>query len=71
MSLFVWVLLGLVAGFIASHLVNHHGEGIVLDALLGSRQIYVHEAGSVGGGRQGGNLEGIERFARIAIGEFG
>ena len=35
MSLFVWILLGLVAGFIASHIVSHHGEGIVLDALLG------------------------------------
>jgi len=35
MSLFVWILLGLVAGFIASHLVNHRGEGIVLDVLLG------------------------------------
>ena len=35
MSLFVWILLGLVAGFIASHLVSHHGEGIVLDVLLG------------------------------------
>ena len=35
MSLFVWILLGLVAGFIASHVVNHRGEGIVLDVLLG------------------------------------
>jgi uncharacterized membrane protein YeaQ/YmgE (transglycosylase-associated protein family) len=35
MSLFVWILLGLVAGFLASHIVNHRGEGIVLDALLG------------------------------------
>jgi uncharacterized membrane protein YeaQ/YmgE (transglycosylase-associated protein family) len=35
MSLFVWILLGLVSGFIASHLVNHRGEGIVLDVLLG------------------------------------
>jgi uncharacterized membrane protein YeaQ/YmgE (transglycosylase-associated protein family) len=35
MSLFIWILLGLVAGFIASHIVNHHGEGIVLDVLLG------------------------------------
>jgi uncharacterized membrane protein YeaQ/YmgE (transglycosylase-associated protein family) len=35
MSLFIWILLGLVAGFLASHLVNHRGEGIVLDALLG------------------------------------
>lgn len=35
MTLFVWILLGLVAGFIASHIVNHHGEGIVWDVLLG------------------------------------
>jgi len=35
MPLFIWILLGLVAGFLASHLVNHRGEGIVLDALLG------------------------------------
>jgi uncharacterized membrane protein YeaQ/YmgE (transglycosylase-associated protein family) len=35
MTLFVWIMLGLVAGLIASHLVNHHGEGVVLDTLLG------------------------------------
>ena len=35
MSLFVWILLGLVAGFIASHIVNHRGEGMILDVLLG------------------------------------
>jgi uncharacterized membrane protein YeaQ/YmgE (transglycosylase-associated protein family) len=35
MSLFAWLLLGLLAGFIASHLVNHRGEGMVLDVLLG------------------------------------
>jgi uncharacterized membrane protein YeaQ/YmgE (transglycosylase-associated protein family) len=35
MTLFVWILLGLVAGFLASHIVNHRGEGIVVDALLG------------------------------------
>ena len=35
MTLFVWILLGLVAGFIASHIVNRHGEGIILDILLG------------------------------------
>ena len=35
MSLLAWLLLGLLAGFIASHLVNHHGEGMVLDVLLG------------------------------------
>ena len=36
MSLLVWILLGLVAGFIASHIVNHRGEGVVLDVLLGA-----------------------------------
>ena len=35
MSLLAWILLGLLAGFIASHLVNHRGEGMVLDILLG------------------------------------
>jgi uncharacterized membrane protein YeaQ/YmgE (transglycosylase-associated protein family) len=35
MPLFAWILLGLLAGFIASHLVNHRGEGMVLDVLLG------------------------------------
>jgi uncharacterized membrane protein YeaQ/YmgE (transglycosylase-associated protein family) len=35
MSLFAWLLLGLLSGFIASHLVNHRGEGMVLDILLG------------------------------------
>jgi uncharacterized membrane protein YeaQ/YmgE (transglycosylase-associated protein family) len=35
MSLFIWIILGLISGFIASHLVNHRGEGMVLDILLG------------------------------------
>ena len=35
MSLLAWIVLGLLAGFIASHLVNHRGEGMILDVLLG------------------------------------
>ena len=35
MSLFLWIVLGLIAGFVASHLVDHRGEGMVLDILLG------------------------------------
>lgn len=35
MSVFAWIVLGLLAGFIGSHLVNHRGEGMVLDVLLG------------------------------------
>jgi uncharacterized membrane protein YeaQ/YmgE (transglycosylase-associated protein family) len=35
MSIIAWILLGLVAGFIASKVVNHTGEGIILDIVLG------------------------------------
>ena len=35
MSILAWVVLGLLAGFIGSKLVNKTGEGIVLDIVLG------------------------------------
>jgi uncharacterized membrane protein YeaQ/YmgE (transglycosylase-associated protein family) len=35
MSLFAWILLGLISGFIASKIVNRTGEGIFLDIVLG------------------------------------
>ncbi len=35
MSFLAWLVLGLIAGFIASHLVNRRGEGILVDILLG------------------------------------
>jgi len=35
MSLLAWIILGLVAGFVASKLVNRSGEGFVLDIVLG------------------------------------
>lgn len=35
MSIIGWIVLGLIAGFIASRIVNHAGEGIFLDILLG------------------------------------
>ena len=35
MSFLAWVVLGLLAGYIGSKLVNKRGEGIVLDILLG------------------------------------
>ena len=35
MGIIAWILLGLVAGFIASKLVNKSGEGLVLDIILG------------------------------------
>jgi uncharacterized membrane protein YeaQ/YmgE (transglycosylase-associated protein family) len=35
MSIVAWIVLGLVAGFIGSKLVNKKGEGLVLDIGLG------------------------------------
>ena len=35
MSMIAWIVLGLIAGFIASKLVNKTGEDIVLDLGLG------------------------------------
>lgn len=35
MSLLAWIVLGLIAGFIASKMVNKTGEGMMLDILLG------------------------------------
>ena len=35
MSFLAWIVLGLLAGFIGSKLVNKQGEGFVLDILLG------------------------------------
>jgi uncharacterized membrane protein YeaQ/YmgE (transglycosylase-associated protein family) len=35
MSFLAWIILGLIAGFIGSKLVNRRGEGMVLDILLG------------------------------------
>ena len=35
MSIIAWIILGLIAGFVASKLVNRTGEGVILDVLLG------------------------------------
>jgi len=35
MSIIGWIILGLIAGFIASKIVNRSGEGVVLDIVLG------------------------------------
>ena len=43
MSILAWIVLGLIAGFIGSKLVNKTGEGVILDIVLGV-------VGAVGGG---------------------
>ena len=35
MSFLTWIFLGLIAGFVASKIVNKKGEGVILDILLG------------------------------------
>jgi len=35
MSILAWIILGLLAGFIGSKLVNKQGEGLILDIVLG------------------------------------
>jgi len=35
MSIIAWIILGLIAGFVASKIVNRTGEGVILDVLLG------------------------------------
>jgi len=35
MSVLAWIVLGLIAGFIGSKIVNKSGEGLILDIILG------------------------------------
>ena len=35
MSIIAWIILGLIAGFVASRIVNKRGEGVILDIVLG------------------------------------
>jgi uncharacterized membrane protein YeaQ/YmgE (transglycosylase-associated protein family) len=34
-SIIAWIILGLIAGFVASKIVNREGEGIIVDIVLG------------------------------------
>jgi len=35
MSYLAWIVLGLIAGFIGSKIVNKSGEGVIMDIILG------------------------------------
>jgi uncharacterized membrane protein YeaQ/YmgE (transglycosylase-associated protein family) len=41
MSFLAWIVLGLLAGFIGSKIVNTRGEGIIIDILLGIMGAFV------------------------------
>ena len=62
MGIVAWLVLGLVAGFVASLLVNKHGEGMLLDVVLGV-------VGAVVGGfiAQFAGIEGISGFNLYSI----
>ena len=54
MGILAWIILGLVAGFIGSKLVNKTGEGLIMDIVLGVVGAVVgrrlHLAGEAGPG---------------------
>jgi uncharacterized membrane protein YeaQ/YmgE (transglycosylase-associated protein family) len=61
MSFVSWILLGLIAGFLGSKIVNRRGEGIFLDIVLGI-------AGAVAGGYLftffgGGQVTGLNLYS--------
>ena len=35
MSILAWIVLGLIAGFVGSKIVNNSGQGVIVDILLG------------------------------------
>lgn len=55
MSFVAWIVLGLIAGFIGSKIVNNRGEGLILDIVLG-----------VVGAIVGGWLAGLMGFAEVS-----
>jgi uncharacterized membrane protein YeaQ/YmgE (transglycosylase-associated protein family) len=62
MGIIAWLVLGLVAGFIGSKLVNKQGEGMMMDIVLGI-------VGAVVGGfiAQFAGFEGISGFNLYSI----
>jgi uncharacterized membrane protein YeaQ/YmgE (transglycosylase-associated protein family) len=48
MSIIGWIILGPIAGFIASKIVNKQGEGVILDIVLGIVGAIVGDSSSPG-----------------------
>jgi uncharacterized membrane protein YeaQ/YmgE (transglycosylase-associated protein family) len=67
MSFLVWIVLGLVAGFIGSKIVNRRGEGLVLDIILGIVGAIV--GGWLAGFLGWGGVDGLNLYSfAVAIG---
>jgi uncharacterized membrane protein YeaQ/YmgE (transglycosylase-associated protein family) len=63
MFILSWILLGLIAGFLGSKIVNRRGEGIFLDIVLGI-------VGAVAGGYLfsffgGGRVTGLNLYSML------
>ena len=58
MSIFAWIVLGLIAGWIGSKIVNRRGEGFFLDIVLGV-------VGAGGIGQELKNSVDLLDFARL------
>ena len=63
MNIISWLVLGLIAGFIASKLINKSGEGIVLDIVLGIVGAFIGgfivRTLGIGGGVNGLNIPSL------------
>jgi uncharacterized membrane protein YeaQ/YmgE (transglycosylase-associated protein family) len=63
MSIIAWLVLGLVAGFIASKIVNKKGDGLIFDIILGIVGAFVGgwivRALNIGPGVSGLNLASL------------
>jgi uncharacterized membrane protein YeaQ/YmgE (transglycosylase-associated protein family) len=63
MNIISWLVLGLIAGFVASKIVNKTGEGIVLDIILGIVGAFVGgfivRTLGIGGGVSGLNIPSL------------
>jgi uncharacterized membrane protein YeaQ/YmgE (transglycosylase-associated protein family) len=55
MGIFAWIVVGLIAGFLGSKIINKRGEGLIRDILLG-----------VLGAIVGGRLAGYFGFGRVS-----
>lgn len=68
MSILAWIVLGLIAGFIGSKIVNKRGEGLVMDIVLGVVGAIV--GGWLAGFLGLGGVSGLNLYS-LAIAVFG
>lgn len=63
MSFLAWIVLGLLAGFIGSKIVNKRGEGLFLDIVLGIVGAIV--GGWLAGFFEGGGVSGLNLYSLV------